>query len=71
MMQRVYERLNLVQDLESLRLLLRTDFCIRLRTSLLRSVPSMSLTLQLSPLENPPRTSSSTSDTVCTVFSWT
>ena len=39
------------------RLLLRTDFGIRFKTSLLRFAPSISLTLLLSPLENPPSTS--------------
>ena len=39
------------------RLLLRTDFCIRLRTSLLRFAPNISLILLRSPLENPPGTS--------------
>ena len=60
-MQREFEHFNLAQDLESSgdfqASTLRTDFCIRPRTSLLRFAPSISLKLLLNPLANQPSTS--------------
>ena len=57
-MQQVFEHLNLaLKVLAMFRLLLRTDFCIHFKTSLLRFAPKISLILLCRPLENPPSTS--------------